>query len=126
MWNYQMLLAARNILLSNGPSSSYEVDLNNQWRMSSSQSNPDSSSYDGVYESFSNHNVDSGKAKMYIRISGYDEFKIYIRSNAESDYDYTVALHIDQDIDVDSIDEWYDFSSDSRVKASTQGNQSSD
>jgi hypothetical protein len=67
-----MLLAARNILLSNGPSSTYEVDLNNQWRMSSSQSNPDASLYDGVYESFSNHNIDEGKAKMYIKISGYD------------------------------------------------------
>jgi hypothetical protein len=94
--------------------------------LNSSQSNPDSSQYDGVYESFSNHNVDNGKAKMYIRISGYDEFKIYIRSNAESNYDYTVALHIDQDVDVDSIDGWYDFSNDSRVKASTQGKQSSD
>lgn len=120
-----MLLAARNILLSNGPSSSYEVDLNNQWRMSSSQSNPDTSLYDGVYESFSNHNIDEGKAKMYIKISGYDQFTIYIRSYAESSYDYTVALHVDQDVDVNSIDGWYDFGYDSRVKASTQNNQSS-
>jgi hypothetical protein len=36
-----------------------------------------------------------------------------------------VALHIDQDVDVNSISDWYDFSSDSRVKASTQDNQSS-
>lgn len=112
--------------VSEKPPTSYEVDLNNQWRMSSSQPNPDSSSYDGVYESFSNHNVDEGKSKMYIRISGYDEFKIYIRSNAESDYDYMVALHIDQDVDVNSIGEWYEFSNDDRVKISTQGNQSSD
>lgn len=77
---------------------SYTVDLNNQWRQSPSQSNPDSSMYDGVYESNSNYNVNSDWAKMYVRIKGYETFSLYIRSYAESTFDYTLAFNLDVDV----------------------------
>lgn len=97
---------------------SYTVDLNAQWRQSTIQ-NPDSSIYDGVYESNSNYNVSNGFAKMYVRISGYDEFTIYIRSYAESNYDYTLAFN--PDVDVTSNPSY----TTSGVKAHTRGNQQS-
>jgi hypothetical protein len=67
---------------------SYKVVLNDQWRLSETQSNPDATLYDGVYESFSNKGVDSSTATMYLDLSGYTEFDVYIRSYAESSYDY--------------------------------------
>ena len=36
---------------------SYTVNLNGQWRLSTSVSNPDNSKYEGVYESNSNYNI---------------------------------------------------------------------
>lgn len=98
---------------------SYTVDLNGQWRQSTAQTNPDSSMYDGVYESNSNYNVGNGFAKMYVRISGYDEFTIYIRSYGESNYDYTLAFN--PDVDVTSNPS----TSTSGVKAHTSGKQQS-
>ena len=88
---------------------SYTVVLNNAWRQSTSVSNPDSSLYDGVYESYSNYNVDSGVATMYIDIEGYTEFSIYVRSNAESSYDYVTVSELDS----------------TTQKMSTSGNQNS-
>ena len=75
--------------------------------------------YDGVYESNSNYNVGNGFAKMYVRISGYNEFTIYIRSYGESNYDYTLAFN--PDVDVTSNPAY----STSGVKAHTRGNQQS-
>ena len=98
---------------------SYTVDLNGQWRQSTTQTNPDSVVYDGVYESNSNYNVDNGFAKMYVRISGYDEFTIYIRSYGESSYDYTLAFN--PDVDVTSNPS----TGTGGVKAHTSGNQQS-
>ena len=74
---------------------SYSVNLNSQWRLSTSVSNPDSSLYDGVYESYSNYNVNNGVATMYIDINGYTEFTFYVRSNAESNYDYVTVSELD-------------------------------
>ena len=88
---------------------SYTVVLNNAWRQSTSVSNPNSSFYDGVYESYSNYNVNDGVATMYIDIEGYTEFSIYVRSNAESSYDYVTVSELDS----------------STVKISTSGNQNS-
>lgn len=73
----------------------YTVVLNNAWRQSTSVSNPDSSLYDGVYESYSNYNVNNGVATMYIDIDGYSEFSIYVRSDAESTYDYVTVSELD-------------------------------
>lgn len=67
---------------------SYEVVLNDQWRLSETQSNPDSTLYEGVYESFSNKGVNNSTATMYIDLTGYTEFDVYIRSHAESSYNY--------------------------------------
>lgn len=72
-----------------------------------------------MYESNSNYHVDNGFSKMYVRISGYDEFTIYIRSYGESNYDYTLAFN--PDVDVTSNPSY----STSGVKAHTRGNQQS-
>lgn len=74
---------------------SYTVNLNSQWRLSSSVSNPSSSTYDGVYESHSNYNINSSSAWMYINIEGYDTFTIYVRSNGENSYDYLTVYSLD-------------------------------
>ena len=88
-------------------SKSYSVDLNSQWylmtgsstdpngKSSPYQTNPDSSTYDGVYASYSNYNVGNGWARMRITFSGYDTFVFYLRSYAESNFDYCVAGKID-------------------------------
>lgn len=73
----------------------YTVNLNSQWRESTSVSNPDSSLYDGVYESYSNYNVHSSTAVMYIDITGYDTFEFYVRSNAEDTFDYVTVSNLD-------------------------------
>lgn len=56
---------------------------------------------------------------MYVRISGYDTFKLYIRSYAESNYDYTIAFNADVDVTSNPS------SSTTGVKAHTSGNQKS-
>ena len=73
----------------------YTVNLNNQWELSSTISNPDSGLYDGVYQSFSNKGVNNSAALMYIDIFGYTSFKFYVRSYAESKYDYVVVSNLD-------------------------------
>lgn len=86
---------------------SYELNLNNQWR-SSSIANPDPTLYDGVYESFSNFNANNASADCIITIDGYTNFDIYVRSNAESTYDYVQVFELDNT---------------SKVKTSTSGKQ---
>jgi hypothetical protein len=81
-------------LYSDTPFSSYEVILNDQWR-ASSKTNPDSSLYDGPYESNSIYNIGNKAAVMYIKITGYTAFTIYLRSYAESSYDYALAFNLD-------------------------------
>ena len=83
--------------ITQGPAvaSYYTISTNDQWRLSTSVSNPDSSLYDGVYESYSNYNKDNGVATMYIDIEGYTEFSIYVRSDAESTYDYVTVSELD-------------------------------
>ena len=93
-----------------GNNGSYTVVLNNAWRKSTSVSNPNSSLYDGVNESYSNYNVHSASAWMYIDIEGYTEFTIYVRSYAESNYDYVTVYNLD---------------STSSAKMTTKGNQQS-
>ena len=80
---------------------SYSVDLNNEWRLSDEE-NPDASLYEGVYESYSNHNVDGGVATMYLDISGYTEFTMYIKSNGEEGCDYIMVSQPDKDINENS------------------------
>ena len=99
---------------------SCSVNHNSQWRLSSSVSNPDSSLYDGVYESNSNYNVNNGVATMYIDITGYTEFSFYVRSYAESNYDYVMVSQLDK-----SITGSTSYSDTTLVKAHTSGNQKS-
>jgi hypothetical protein len=99
--------------------SSYTISLNNQWQ-SSSIVNPDTSLYDGVYESFSNKGVNSTAATMYIDIVGYTDFDLYIRSYAESNYDYVMVGQLDQTIDNNTA-----YSNTTLIKAYTRGNQRS-
>lgn len=103
-----------------GVKCTYDVILNDQWQISTEVTNPDSSFYEGVYESFSNYNVNSGYAKMYIDITNYETFKFYIRSYAESNYDYVMVSQLDQDI-IGSTS----YSDTTLVKAHTRGSQSS-
>lgn len=97
---------------------SYTVTLNGQWQLSD-KPNPDASWYDGVYESFSNKGVNNKAAIMYIDISGYTDFNLYIRSYAESNYDYVMVSQLDQDITNSTS-----YSS-TLVKAHTRGKQQS-
>lgn len=98
----------------------YSVDLNEQWRESTTVANPDRVRYDGVYESFSNYNVASGYATMYVDIEGYTDFTLYIRSYAESTYDYVMVSQPDQEITGSTS-----YSNSSLVKAHTYGTQNS-
>ena len=77
----------------------YTVDLNEQWVLSTTQSNPDNELYDGVYESTSNWHVPSSCSKMVITTYGLDSFTLYIRSYGESYYDYVMVSQLDKDID---------------------------
>lgn len=52
---------------------------------------------------------------MYVRIRGYETFKLYIRSYGESNYDYALAFN--PDIDVTSNPTY----TTSGVKATTRG-----
>ena len=97
--------------------SAYTVNLNNQWQLSD-KPNPNSTLYDGVYESFSNTNKNNVAATMYIDIEGYYEFTIYIRSHAESNYDYIMVSQLDQSIYNSTL-----YNNTTLVKAHTRGNQ---
>ena len=98
-----------HVLYAHFTSKSYTVSLNNQWFLDNRSgkdpngkaygttysTNPNANTYDGTYISYSNFNVNSGQAKMRINFVGYNEFVVYIRSYAESNYDYTLAGKID-------------------------------
>jgi hypothetical protein len=98
----------------------YIIDLNDQWRLSTKVANPDTSTYDGVYESYSNISVDSTAAIMYIDIIGYTDFTLYIRSDAEGSFDYVMVSQLDQTINNDTS-----YSDTTLVKANTRDNQQS-
>jgi hypothetical protein len=99
---------------------SYTVNLNSQWEATTAVPNPDSTLYDGVYRSASNYNVHSGVATMYITIKDCSSFKMYIRSYAESNYDYVMVSQLDQ-----SITGSTSYSNTTLVKAHTRGSQNS-
>lgn len=98
----------------------YTIDLNNQWQKSTTVSNPDATEYDGVYESFSNYNVNNTAAIMKITIDGYSSFKFYIRSYAELSCDYVMVSQLDK-----TIHNSTSYSNTTLVKAHTHRNQQS-
>lgn len=98
-----------------GPTS-VSINLNNQWRDSTNVVSP----LGPVLESFSNYNVHSGVATMKITISGYDTFKVYIRSYGEPKYDYVMISQLDK-----SITGTTSYSNTTYVKAHTYNNSQS-
>lgn len=121
-----------NILLHRGLTLSYDssneelpykfyiINTANQWEKvdNSIVINPDPDVYDGVYRSFSNYNKPNEYALMYITIRGYENFKLYIRSCAESNYDYVMVSQLDKLITGNTS-----YTNNSLVKAHTRGNQ---
>ena len=71
---------------------SVKVNLNNgQWVDSGTQVNGNT-----VYKSDAgSYNINNGKSTAILTIDGYTSVKLYIRSYAESKYDYTEAFAID-------------------------------
>lgn len=112
--------ASTNITQDVWKDQAYEIDLNSNWELSTTIGNPDSTLYDGVYQSFSNKGQNSTAAKMYIDIAGYTDFTLYIRSYAESSYDYVMVSQLDKDINNNSS-----YSDTSLVKAHTRGKSTS-
>lgn len=99
------------------------VNMNEQWEKTTAISNPNSNTYDGVYRSVSNWHVDSDFATMTITLKdfpGNKSFKMYIRSYAESYYDYVMVSQLDQNITGSTS-----YSNSTLVKAHTRGNQQS-
>ena len=84
---------------------SFSILLNNQWQ---DNNNLDIDNLD-AYESFSNKGIHNSSAIMYIKIKGYSKFYFYVRSDAESDYDYVTVSQLDSTAE----------------KVSTRGNQNS-
>jgi hypothetical protein len=99
----------------------YTLNLNDgQWAISDSISNPDPGLYDGVYQSVKSKGVNNGSDTMYIDILGYSTFSIYIRSYAESSFDYVMVSQLDK-----SITGSTSYNDTSLVKASTRNKQNS-
>ena len=117
-FEYMGLTACTTITQGVWIPSSYSVNLNNQWQLSSTISNPDSSLYDGVYESFSNKGVDSNAAICTITIKGYENFSFYVRSYGESCCDYVVVSNLDCTLTNSTT-------SDTNVKMTTSGKATS-
>lgn len=118
-YSYMGMTATTTIIQGVYRKSMYIVNLNDQWE-TSSIANPDSTLYDGVYQSFSNKGVNSTEATMYIDIFGYESFSLYIRSYAESSYDYVMVSQLD--IDITNSTPYYETL---LVKAHTRDNQKS-
>lgn len=98
---------------------SYTVNLGG-WEKTTAVPNPNSTLYDGVYRSYSNYNVGSGTATMTIALTNLSSFTMYIRSYAESSYDYVMVSQLDQTITGSTS-----ISDSTLVKAHTSGNQQS-
>lgn len=117
---FEYMGATASTIITQGiwEAAAYTVNLNNQWQLSTSISNPDSNTYEGVYESYSNKGVDYSAAIMYIDIVGFENFEFYIRSYAESSYDYVVVSQLDQ-----TLNSGTSYSNTTLVKAHTRDKQ---
>ena len=97
---------------------SYAIDLNGQWQLSTTAPNPDPTMYEGVYESFLNRGKNNSADLMYIDIDGLTEFSFYVRSYAETSYDFVVVSNLDCSLTSGTT-------SGTNVKLSTSGKQNS-
>lgn len=113
-----------NQIVINTPSSSgkaYKVFLNGCWELSPlPYPEFDYIAYDGIYRSFKNKGVHSSEDVMTILIQGYSTFTLYIRSYAESSFDYVMVGNLDKIITKNSS-----CTDTTMVKAHTQANQQS-
>lgn len=99
--------------------SSYTIAQEGSYGFSiGSVTNPNSALYDGVYQA-ANKGVNSSYGVAKITFEGYTTFNVYIRSYAESNYDYTIA----STLDASSYPTAYNTSG--KVQAHTRGNQKS-
>lgn len=101
----------------------YTLDLNDgQWALSDTVPNPDSSLYDGVYQSVTSKGIPKGYDTMYIDIAGLKSFRLYIRSYSERYYDMVIVSQLDKTIGL-----YTSYSDSGLVKShtSTTGNNSS-
>jgi hypothetical protein len=96
----------------------YRVDLNDQWRVSETE-NPNDPLVDGIYESFSNYNINSQGAEMHIYVKGLTRFIVGIRASSQAFYDYVIAGKANATITNDT-----EYTDDT-VKATTRGYTSS-
>ena len=119
-YTYMGVTATTTITQDPWVDASYTVNLNSQWQKSSTISNPNTSTYDGVYESYSNKGINNSGASMYIDINGYTNFKLYIRSYAESSYDYVMVSQLDKTLAYNTS-----YNDTALVKAHTRSNQQS-
>ena len=93
------------------------VNLSEHGSWTTYSQNPDSTLYN-AYMSNSSWNKDNAYDLMVIGIpTGFTDFTIYIRSNAESNYDYTIAGNIDAAIPNSNA------VSGNLIKSTTSGNQ---
>ena len=117
--NRKLITASNDLVYSNLPildctygkpgEHEYRVVLNDQWFKDDNSgidpngstytlentTNPDPTTYDGTYVSFSNKGQPNSNASMRIYFKGYRVFTIFIRSYAESSYDYVIAGKLD-------------------------------
>ena len=121
-YTYMGVTATTTITQGVYNSSYYSVNLNSQWQLSTTVGSPSDITvpYDGIYESYSNKGTGNSGASMYINIDGYTNFKFYIRSYAESNYDYVMVSQLDKTLTYSSS-----YSDTTLVKAHTRGNQQS-
>lgn len=85
----------------------YEVGLSGGWfKNNGSSVDPNGKScyqnscpdgYDGVYTSFGNLGVGSSTCILKISVVGYTKFRILCGSNSETNYDYAIAMVLDED-----------------------------
>ena len=113
--SYTYLGKTATTTITQGPSlsKSCTIDLNNEWQVSSTAPNPDPELYDGVYESLNHGKRSSGY--MYIDIQGYSDFIIYVRNDAEAEYDYVTIW-----LDGTSVKEVQDRNSDTSLSGYTK------
>ena len=119
-YTYLGVTATTTIIQGVWINSNYEVTSpDSQWVLNTAL-NPDVSVYDGVYQSDKNKGVSNSYDSLYIDIVGYETFQLYIRSYAESNYDYVMVSQLDK-----SITNNTSYSDSTSVKGHTRGKQQS-
>ena len=89
------------VLVAQYAAMTYTIDISNgDWVLQSPNTNPDPAAYNGVYQSDRYHGSPPSSGcvvKMYINTIGYQTFDVFIRSNGENGWSYTIAVQPDID-----------------------------